>query len=309
MTKKKKLGRKKRLQAEKMREGKYFGIFLAAIGVIAITISGIFVYPLLKPSPNQTNKSPNQTHQSNKIKAVIVDQLGYTDVMSNKSFVDNATEILQQGGYEVDLVEGKRVTVNFYRELGIHDYRLIILRCHSVLGENKTPPLALFTSEPYSSYRYQHEQEDNRTTKVWFLSDVFQDNTKYFGVTYRFFNYSMYGDFNNATIIMMGCDGFRYVGYDFYGNKYYYGDMAMAFIERGAKVYISWTGGVLGSHTDTATITLLQYLVKERQTVREAVVNTNKEVYWDPIYGSILQYYPFDVGNYTIPEIKKYDPG
>ncbi len=83
----------------------------------------------------------------------------------------------------------------------------------------------------------------------------------------------------------------------------------MAFIERGAKVYISWTGGVLGSYTDAATIHLLRELITRRRTVKEAIVNTWKEGHWDPYHRSALQYYPFDVGNYTIPEIKKYDPG
>jgi len=280
------------------------------IGIfVCIPISGYFAYHLLIPLLNPTIEPPNLTTESNKIKAAIVDQLSYTDLMANKTFVDEATSILQEAGYEVDYIDGQRVTVEFYRELGIKDYRLIILRVHSVLGENKTPPLALFTSEPHSTSRYRYEQRQNQTTRVYFTSDVYNDTTKYFGVTSKFIEERMYGDFQNATIIMMGCDGFRYVGYDLLGNEYYWGDMAMAFIERGAKVYISWTGGVLGSYTDAATIHLLRDLITQRKTVWESVINTWKEGHWDPYHLSRLQYYPQEARDYKIPEVEKYDPG
>jgi hypothetical protein len=54
--------------------------------------------------------------------------------------------------------------------------------------------------------------------------------------------------------------------------------MAEAFTLKGAKVYIGWKGSVSATHTDTATISLLQHLITEKQTIKQAVENTMKEV-------------------------------
>lgn len=58
---------------------------------------------------------------------------------------------------------------------------------------------------------------------------------------------------------MMGCDGLKY------------NTAAEAFIGKGAKVYISWNGPVSADRSDQATIQLLQSLLQEKQTIREAV--------------------------------------
>ena len=98
----------------------------------------------------------------------------------------------------------------------------------------------------------------------------------------------MQREFNNSTIVMMGCEGLT-------NTK-----MAEAFIEKGAKAYISWSGAVSASHTDQATIYLLQHLLTENQTIEQAVENTMTEVGPDPVYDSLLIYYPISSGNYTI---------
>jgi len=67
----------------------------------------------------------------------------------------------------------------------------------------------------------------------------------------------MKGTFQNTTIIMMGCNGLTY--------PY----MAQAFIGKGVKVYISWDLAVSASHTDKATIHLLQRLITEKQTIKQ----------------------------------------
>lgn len=58
--------------------------------------------------------------------------------------------------------------------------------------------------------------------------------------------------FKNTVIIAMGCDGLKYTS------------MAEAFVQKGAKAYISWTGDVSPSHTDQATTHLLQQLITEK---------------------------------------------
>jgi hypothetical protein len=80
--------------------------------------------------------------------------------------------------------------------------------------------------------------------------------------------------------------------------------MAEAFIEKGAKVYISWNGSVSASHRDQATTQLLKHLITEKQTIKQAVTETMKEVGSDPAHGSILQYYPDTLAdNYVMPNI------
>jgi hypothetical protein len=98
----------------------------------------------------------------------------------------------------------------------------------------------------------------------------------------------MKGTCKDALVIMMGCEGLN-------NTK-----MAQAFIEKGAKAYISWKGSVSASHTDTATINLLQHIITEKQTINQAVENTMKEAGPDPIYKSLLTYYPLEAGEQTI---------
>ena len=106
----------------------------------------------------------------------------------------------------------------------------------------------------------------------------------YFGITPKFVTDSMEGRFNDTVIIAMGCDGLRYT------------TMAQAFVEKGAKTYISWNGSVSIDHTDDATISLLRHLITENQTVKEAVSQTMNEVGPDPTDKSILLFYPDRAG-------------
>ena len=89
---------------------------------------------------------------------------------------------------------------------------------------------------------------------------------------------------------MMGCDGLKYDG------------MAKAFTEKGVKLYISWGAGVSTAHTDKATIHLLQQLATEKQTIKKAVTETMKKVGPDPVYKSVLLYYPIEAENFIIPK-------
>lgn len=76
--------------------------------------------------------------------------------------------------------------------------------------------------------------------------------------------------------------------------------MAEAFIERGAKAFVSWSQAVLASHTDLATIHLLHHLLVEKQSLKNALLQTVEDAGPDPSYGSLLLYYPINVGSYTI---------
>jgi hypothetical protein len=58
------------------------------------------------------------------------------------------------------------------------------------------------------------------------------------------------------------------------------------------------------SHTDTATINLLQRLLIEKQTIKQAIDSIMKEVGPDPTYKSQLAYYPLNAGECAIKNLE-----
>lgn len=246
------------------------------IGAVASLIGIIFFSILLinsilnKPSISQPVVSDSMP------KAAIVDQLSLT--YPNQTFIQTATAILEQAGYAVDYYPGENVTVDFYRDLATRGCKLIVLRVHSALGGAGLPPLALFTSELYDKTKYFYEQLAAQLQIVLF-NEGLETGTQYFGIMPSFITSSMNGRFDNATIIMMGCDSLAY------------DDTADAFIQKGAGAVIGWTSSVSASHTDQATTCLLQHLIAENQTIKQATENTEREVGPDPTYFSQLTYY------------------
>lgn len=282
MTKKKRLGTKAQIRVEKESERKMAtAISLAFILLVAI-FSTYITYNYLNQSPDQT------TNPTSELKAAIVDHLSLT--FPNQTFIETVTNILKQAGYTVDYYPGEKVTVEFYRNLPTHGYKIIILRVHSsaALLEGKEfveTPVSFFTSESYSRNKYVWEQV---TDQLLVAAYTMPQSPYYFVITPKFVTDSMKDRFHDTTVIMMGCEGLN-------NTK-----MAEAFIQKGAKVYISWNESVSAFHTDQATIHLLYYLITGNQTVKQAVENTIKEVGPDPEYDSILGYYPTESENYVI---------
>lgn len=212
--------------------------------------------------------------------AAIVDQLSLTQ--PNPTFVEAATDMLEQAGYAVDYYAGEQVTVDFYRDLPTHGYELIILRVHSGLvtelcvetgSRRPTDYVALFTSEPYSDIEYSVEQQLGRLGRFTYH----EGSAAYFGIPPTFITESMRGNFDDTTIIMMGCDGLKT-------------DItAEAFVQKGAKAFVSWSGPVSATHTDAATERLLELLLIQGLTPEDAVRQTAVEVGPDPAYGAELR--------------------
>jgi hypothetical protein len=285
----KRVGTKAQIKAMKEKERRIATAIFLTIILLAISFSAYFAYTLLaQPSQNLVEPSlqfkpenPNPL-----LKAAIVDHLSLT--MPNETFREEAAAILVNANYTVDYFSGEKVTVEFYRNLPAYGYDPIILRVHSAIREG-TNLLALFTSEPYSKTRYVQEQLTDRVGIVAFYSS----GPTYFGISKEFILSSMRGNFQNTTIIMMGCNGLKYT------------QIADAFIQKGAKVYIGWNESVSASHTDAASTRLLKHLVTEKQTIQDAIENTMNEVGPDPINKSFLQYYPLEARGQTIENIKR----
>jgi len=273
----KQLSTKAWIRAEKRKQSRIgLAIFLALILIIVV--------PSTYYSCNILSRHNSQTITNElKPKAAIVDQLSLT--FPNQTFVEAVTNILKKAGYSVDYYPGEVVTVDFYRNLPTYGYKLIILRVHSALGWYGEPPVCLFTSEPYSQGRFMYEQLTNQLTRAYY--DVSGEGKYYFGILPEFVRSSMSGTFDNSIIIMMGCNGLTYT------------DMAKAFVDKGAKVYIGWYESVSVSHTDTATIKLLQHYLIEKLTLKQSIKETFKEVGFDPTYKSLLIYYPLEAGEQT----------
>lgn len=248
------------------------------------------VYYFSRPT-NHPQNSPTPISQPSSPKAAIVDQLSI--FLPNQSFVRKATTILENAGFNVDYHRGENVTVEFYRYLPQQGYSFIVMRVHSGIeySENQTTGnVDIFTSEPYdenkASTTYFWEAIDDRLVRVFFT----EEGSDYFGISPKFVESSMIGRFSNTTIIMMGCDGLR-PGYI---------TLAKAFVKKGAKIYISWTGPVTAAHSDGATLRLLQAFVTERQTIKNAIITTMNAVGSDPAFRSQLICYPVKEQDYIM---------
>jgi hypothetical protein len=213
--------------------------------------------------------------------AAIVDQLSLT--FPNPSFAASATDILEQAGYEVDYYPGEEVTVEFYRDLPTHGYGLIVLRVHSGLtrelsGEEATPTeyVSLFTGEPFTEGEYRREIGGGRVG----IASYYEGGPQVFGISPKFIESSMKGRFDDTTVILMGCDGLRSH------------ETAEAFLQKGAKAFVSWSGPVSATHTDAATERLLEKFLTEGLPLADAVAQTAAEVGPDPSYGAELRVLP-----------------
>jgi hypothetical protein len=250
------------------------------ITLVLILAASIVAYALI------TKNTPNPFHPQT-LKAAIIDQLSLT--YPNNTFWQTANTLFYNAGWRMYYYAGGALsdTVDFYRNLPQQGFKIIILRVHTALNP-ETGTLAIFTSE---------EWDDTKATTTY-LTDILNDRlakvaitenaTPYFGLTPNFIK-AMNGNFQNAIIIAMGCDTLT-------NTK-----MAQAFIEKGAKAYIGWTGPVSAPHTDTATQQLLTHLITEQKTINQAIQETINEVGEDPTYKSTLSYYPTEAANQKIP--------
>lgn len=262
------IGRKKRRKGY-FKKKSVLGILLAVVIILVL-----FFYFSLRSLSNQTS-------DVFQFKAAIVDNVGLT--FPNPDFIENATTTLKEAGFTVDYCPGENVTVDFYSKLPTHGFGLIILRVHSDV-------LALFTSEPYNNTEYIDLQKTDQLAIAAYSEEDLKEGNVYFGIRPSFITKSMDGRFGNTIILMMGCEGLTDSA------------MAEAFVKKGAKVYISWSGPVSSSHTDQATIELLKHLITEKQTIKQAVAETMEKV--GPQDGSILLYYPDTlVDDYVIPNL------
>jgi len=279
--------KKHRRKAEPPRRGRCASLRLAAAILVAVALVGSVLGGALLFRDLATGGGGPKA-------AAIVDQLSLTQ--PNPDFAASATSLLEQAGYRVDYYPGEQVTVDFYRSLPTHGYDLIILRVHSGITsevdeatgqKTNREYVGVFTSEPYSDTKYPDDMRvrPGEPTARLGKSEYYEGAPPLFGIAPAFVQYGMKGKFDKALILLMGCDGLRAH------------TTAQAFLDKGAEAFVSWSKPVSASHTDAATLRLLQDLLVDGLTVGQAVAETMADVGPDPTYESSLLFYPPDGGD------------
>jgi len=217
-------------------------------------------------------------------RAAIIDQLG--EDFPNTEFNETVTSLLENNGFNVSYHSSESVNVTFYKELAKYNYGIIIFRAHSALRKGETM-VDFFTSEEYSEDKYVSEQDNGLLTRGYYL---WKPNKFYFAVTPKFIE-NLEGSFPKSIIIAMGCNSLNETCTE----------MANAFINKGAKAYIGWTGLVNPSHTDSETIKLLRRLLEEDQTIMDAVSTVSPD--WSFFPPSEMKFYPLSAGNLRISDL------
>jgi len=265
---KKPKGIRREVYADKKRMRRIYTVitFLVVISLIVLVSYYLATYVF---APNSSTDENGGDSGDGSLKAVLIDGL-YT-VHPNDEFTRSLTETLQEAGFEVDVFQGSEVTVDFLRSVS-NGYKLVILRMHSALHDDQ---LYLFTAEPYSVGKYTQEQQFQLVKEAY----ATESSQPVFAVNWGFIKRCMTGKFNDTLVIVMGCDGTR--------------DPVIIeeFMNQGAVGYISWSGPVLISHSDVATLHLAEGLYLEKLSVEEAIEGTNNQVGADPEWGAVLEYY------------------
>jgi len=207
------------------------------------------------------------------LKAAIIDQL--SEDFPNKNFVDNITEMLEEYNFTVTYYNYTQTKVEFFKGLAKGNYGIIILRTHAALRKDGST-VDFFTSEHYSETKYEELQNERLLVKGELnISGTIKE---YFAFTPTFVE-KLEGTFPKSVVIAMGCQSL---------NLTVKQQMAKAFCDKGAKVYIGWSSWVSWQHSDNETMQLIKRLLHENKTIGEAV----KEASWDLTWRSYLGFYP-----------------
>lgn len=258
-----------------------------AIICLLIFIAFIIFSPLLKNSTiiNTTEYSTTiiTTSKISQPKAVIVDQIAV--IQPNTRLLEATSRDLSSAGFEVDVLVGDNVTIDFFRTLPDQGYKLIIFRIHSTNITLQDGPVFLFTGEKYRKGAYVYEQ---LTNQVGAVRTFYENSSIFFAVGPEFVRRSMIGQFEETMIIIGGCQSLSNL------------QLANALINRGASTIIGWDDWVDLDHNDRAIERLLQALLIEQFTVEGAVEITMNDIGLDPIYKANLSYYPREKGHYDL---------
>lgn len=224
---------------------------------VVILIAGVGVYV----TNNYLWRLP-AVRESSQPRALVIDQLSLN--YPDPSFNTNITNVLKNAGYTIDFSEPSTDAVDSFRRLPGQGYDLIIIRAHS--GSSQS----IITSEPYSQSEFVADQLTGRL-----LPAQVDGGPLYFALTPKFVSDDMMGRFSGSTIIVMGCSALE-------GSQ----NIASAFLDKGANLFVGWDSAVSIIHTDTSTVVFVG-LLSSGASASEA---TREASSIDPVYGARLQY-------------------
>ena len=265
----------------------FFGLKLTvAIASLTIIVSiiSMFLYDTVEANNiNSLDSIP---------KAAIIDQL-YDDVPHDK-FHEKASKLLESVGYQVDIFTTKDITVDFYKKLPLLNYKLVVVRSHGVADQNDKNSVALFTGEKYVTDDYISEQLfgqvkkgaplvevdflANGTDSDWVIvNDTYRTLTvpaktitksdeEYFLITPTFVDTAMEGKFSQTIFVLGGCSTMRT------------DTMAQSLIKRGASSVVGWDNTVGSSDNDVLMLMLLEELLVNNMTMKDAADSVMKKV-------------------------------
>jgi len=218
-------------------------------------------------------------------KAVIIDQL-HTD-FPNETFQENATKILTEAGYEVDLVVTDDITVDFYKQLPSMNYEFIVMRSHSLAIYGDKPSSWIFTGEKYEAGRYTQEQLSGILSpgvpfRQGQISQMMQSDAKserLFMIGSKMIDEMMTGQFPGTNIILGGCDTLSN------------GFLAEALVKRGASSVVGWNGLVELRDNDAVMLSLLDDIFNENLEISDAVDSVMDEYDGKTYYGTKLKHF------------------
>ncbi len=265
------------------------------IVIVAFSASALlfFILPMTETNHTKYDQIP---------RAAIIDQL-YDDY-PNLDFQKTAEEYLKHAGYTVDMYTTKNVTVSFYKNLPLMGYKFIVIRSHASLSiSNSSKPTSadLFTGEKYKPDKYTLEQIQgvvDQSNYIYLdygvihyangsysLHNRASASGSYFSVGSKFVDEQMQGKFPGSIILIGGCASLS--------NPI----LADSLVKRGTSTIIGWNNLVMADHNDAAMLAVLNSLLVDKSDIQDAINSTMNKLGPDPVFSSILKYYPESAGS------------
>jgi len=250
-------------------------IGISVIAVVATIGASIFLLQEGEAQFNTYNGPP---------KALIIDQL--YDEMPSEYFHEKATEYLEIGGFEVDIVTTKDITVDFYKQLPKMNYKYVVIRTH---GAENIDDVVLFTGEKYNEESYISEQlfgqvkkaapllevayqvidddgssewvivNDTYRYKVTSAKPTFNSKNEFFAISSLLVSQAMNGKFDDTVFVLGGC------------NTLSNPSLAKSLIKRGASLVVGWDNTVGNFDNDNALMQYLENLFVHNMESNEAI--------------------------------------
>jgi len=193
------------------------------------------------------------------------------DTINNEGFKTQSTNLLSSNGYSVEYYLGEEVTIDLLKSIPA-GYDLYVFRVHSTCINNRT---WVFSGEKYQANSYPILQ----ITELIHKAKPSLESDYLFAVSPEFIQEYNKNGFKDGVVLMMGCEGLCI------------SDLAEAFCEEGAIIYVSWDGNVCLKHTDQAFLSILESICTRKTTIIKAIDYAQAQIGRDPVYHSSLNYY------------------